>query len=150
VTRFRFLRIAVVGILILLAVQFELGMAVNLSPSLEDVPPVAGTVTAIWGALARVGEAALTHALLGTFLTVLALASLVLAIRSRARSVAVIGVFSFLVMALATVNGILFTLSGFKNDHFSHGMATLFLLAFSLHFVQACVLTVRLRRPNSR
>jgi len=65
---------------------------------------------------------------------------------SRARSVAVIGALSFLAMALASSNGVLFTLSGFKSDYYSHGMATLFLLAFSLHFVQVCVLTVKLRR----
>ena len=142
----RSLRVAVVAILILLALQFELGMAVNLSPSLEGVPPVAGSAAAIWGALARVGGAALTHALLGAFLTVVALAGLVLAVISGARSVAVIGVLSFLVMALATVNGVLFTLSGFKDDNYSHGMATTFLLAFSLCFVQVCVLSVRLNR----
>ena len=143
-TRFRSLRIVVVVMLILLAFQFEMGMAVNLSPSLEDVPPLAGTVPAIWAALAKVGGAALTHALLGTLLTVAALASLVLAVGSGARSVAVIGVASFISIALASVNGVLFTLSGFKNDHYSHGMATLFLLAFSLHFVQLCVLTLKL------
>jgi hypothetical protein len=60
--------------------------------------------------------------------------------------VAVIGALSFLAMALASSNGVLFTLSGFKSDYYSHGMATLFLLAFSLHFVQVCVLTVKLRR----
>jgi hypothetical protein len=146
VTRLKSLRVAAIVILILLTLQFELGMSVNLSPSLEQVPHLAGTATAVWGALVKVGGAALTHALLGASLTVIALASLVLAIISGDRSVAVIGIFSFLAIALAAVNGVLFTLSGFKDDNYSHGMATLFLLAFSLYFVQVCLLSVKLRR----
>ena len=145
-TRLRSLRVVVVAVLILLAFQYELGMSVNLSPTLQDVPPLAGTMSAIWGALARVGAGALTHAVLGSLLTVVAVASLVLAVTSGTRSVAVIGVLSFIAMVLATANGVLFTLSGFKDDSYSHGMASAFLLVFSLYFVQLCVLSVRLRR----
>jgi len=146
-TRLRSLRVAVIAMLILLALQFELGMAVNLSPGLQEVPPLAGTTAALWGALAKVGGASIPHAVLGTLLTVVALAGLVLAVTSGARSVAVLGVLSFVVIALATANGILFTMSGFKDNHYSHGMATAFLLAFSVHFVQLCTLSVKLRRP---
>jgi len=132
--------------LILLALQFELGMAINLSPNLEDVPPLAGTVAAIWAALAKVGGAALLHGLLGVFLTIAALASLALAVGSGARSVTVVGVISFITIAVASLNGVLFTMSAFKDDHYSHGMATLFLLSFSLYFVQLCIVAVKLRR----
>lgn len=144
--RLRFLRILVVGVLVLLALQFELGMAVNLSPSLQEVPPLATTFGAVWGALAKVGGDAVSHALLGTLLIVVALAHVFLAVTSGSKSVSAIGVFCFLGMALATVNGVLFTLSGFKNDNYSHGMATTFLVTFTLHFIQLCVLAVKLRR----
>jgi hypothetical protein len=49
--------------------------------------------------------------------------------------------------ALSATNGFLFTLSGFKNDGYSHGMATGFMVAFAMHFVLVCVLSVKLRRP---
>ncbi len=145
-TVLRPLRVFSIVFLILLAFQFELGMAVNLSPSLQEVPPPALSFAPLWTMLAKVGADALVHAVLGTALSVAGLAGLVLAILSRARMVAVTGVFSFLFLALAEANGILFALSGFKNDGYSHGMATGFLLAFSLSFVQVCVLSVRLRR----
>ena len=145
-TRLRSLRVVVIAILALLALQFELGMAVNLSPSLEVAAPLAGTPAAIWGALATVGGAAVTHALLGIFLTLVTLASLVFAVLSGAKSVAVIGILSFIAMALASSNGVLFTLSGFRNDGYSHGMSTMFLVVYSLNFIQVCVLTVKLRR----
>ncbi|MGO9412596.1 MAG: hypothetical protein ACLQCB_17830 [Spirochaetia bacterium] len=144
-TKLRALRLTTIIMAVLLALQFELGMAVNLSPALEVVPPVAGTPAAVWSALAKVGADALTHAVLGSLLTVLALANLVLAITSGARSVALIGALAFVCIAMASANGILFTLSGFKDDHYSHGMATTFLLGFALHFIQVGILTVRLR-----
>ena len=58
-----------------------------------------------------------------------------MALRSGAIAVAIMGGVSFLLIAMAAVNGVLFTLSGFKNDHYSHGMATAFLLSFSALFV---------------
>ena len=140
------LRVLSIIFLILLAVQFEFGIAVNLSPSLQEVSPIAGSVPALWTALAKVGADALVHALLGTALSVAGLVGLILSILSRRGTVVVVGVLSFLCLALAEINGILFTLSGFKNDGYSHGMATGFLLAFSLYFVQVCVLSVKLRR----
>jgi hypothetical protein len=145
--RLRALRVFTVVMLILLAMQFELGIALNLSPSLQEVPPLSGSAAAVWGALARVGGEALTHALLGTLLTLAALAGLALSARSGSRSVTVFGILSFLALALAELSGVLFTTSGFKNDGDSHGMATGFLLGFSLNFVQLCILSVKLRRP---
>jgi hypothetical protein len=148
--RLKALRIAVIVTVILLAFQFELGMAVNLSPNLQEVPPLAGTLAAIWAALSKVGGDAVTHALLGGLLTILAAANLVLALASRSRSAGLIGALSFLSIALASVNGVLFTLSGFKNDNYSHGMATTFLVAFSLHFIQLGFLTIRVRKLEGR
>jgi hypothetical protein len=145
-TVLRPLRVFSIVFLVLLAFQFELGMAVNLSPSLQEVPPPAVSFAPLWTALAKVGADALVHALLGTALSVAGIVGLVLAILSRGKMMLVIGVFSFLFLALAEANGVLFALSGFKNDGYSHGMATGFLLAFSLYFVQVCVLSVKLRR----
>ena len=145
-TLLRTLRVFSIVLLILLAFQFELGMAVNLSPSLQEVPPLAGSLSALWSALSKVGADALLHALLGTALSVAGLVGLVLSILPRKRIVAVMGVLSFLFLALAETNGILFTLSGFKNDGYSHGMATGFLVAFCLYFVQVCMLSAKLRQ----
>jgi hypothetical protein len=145
-TFLRPLRVFSIVLLILLALQFELGMVLNLSPSLQEVPPPAGSVAALWTALAKVGAEALLHAVIGTALSIAGVVGLVLAIMSCERVVAVTGALSFLFLALAEINGILFTLSGFKNDGDSHGMATGFLLAFSLYFIQVCVLSVKLRR----
>ena len=145
-TLLRTLRVFSIVLLILLAFQFELGMAVNLSPSLQEVPPLAGSLSALWSALSKVGADALLHALLGTALSVVGLVGLVLSILPRKRIVAVMGVLSFLFLALAETNGILFTLSGFKNDGYSHGMATGFLVAFCLYFVQVCMLSAKLRQ----
>ena len=71
------------------------------------------------------------HALLGTALVAAGLVGLVLSILSGSRIIVAMGIGSFLFLALAELSGILFTLSGFKDDGDSHGMATGFLLAFS-------------------
>ena len=137
------LRIAVIVLLALLALQFELGMAVNLSPNLKEVPPVG--VADLWKVIASVGEDALAHAVLRIVLVAAAVVGLVLSLLARAASVSVIGVIAFLGTTVAAVNGVLFTLSGFKNDGYSHGMATGFLVAFTLWFVQVCLVSARLR-----
>lgn len=38
--------------------------------------------------------------------------------------------------------------TGFKNDNYSHGMATTFLLAFSPHFMLLGILTIRMRKAG--
>jgi len=144
--RLKSLRVLVIVMLSLLALQFELGMAVNLSPNLQEVPPLPSTDSAVWGALGKVGGEAVTHAVLGFLLTLAAVAVLIFCVASGSPSVMVIGILAFAGVVIATVTGILFTLSGFKNDGDSHGMATGFLVAFSLHFVLLCILSVKLRR----
>ena len=49
--RLKALRNMVIIMVVLLAFQFELGMAVNLSPNLQEVPPVAATLAATGAAL---------------------------------------------------------------------------------------------------
>jgi len=132
---FKGLRVAVVTLIVFLAFQFELGMAINLSDP-PNIPPISFSLHNVLGALNQVGSIALVHALLGTVLTVLALVTLVLALASKIRSVQVFGVLGFLSMTLAATSGVLFVLSGYQNDHYSHGMATNFILTFVFYFLE--------------
>ena len=145
-TRFRFLRVFAIVILAILALQFELGMNVNLSPELKEVPPLAPSISAIWGALHAVGGSATIHALMGSFLVIVTLAALILSVTSRSTSVGIIGALCFVTTTSAAFTGVLFTMSGFKGDGLSHGMATNFLLSFALHFVLVCILSVKVHR----
>jgi hypothetical protein len=129
------LRITVVTILVFLALQFEFGMAINLSDP-PDIPPLSFSFTGVLGALNVIGPVALLHAILGTVLTIVSMISLVLALGSKIRRVQVFSVLGFLSMALAASSGLLFVLSGFQNDHYSHGMATNFILTFAFYFIE--------------
>ncbi len=134
--RIKYLRAFVILILILLALQFELGMAVNLSPNLVDIPGVPFSVSGVVGNLQQVGSIALVHASLGIFLMIVTLANLVLSAVSKVRSALVFGSLGFLFIVLAAFNGIFFTVSGFQMDGFSDGMATSFILAFTFFFLE--------------
>lgn len=132
---FKGLRVTVVTLIVFLAFQFELGMAINLSNP-PNIPPISFSLSNVLGALNQVGSVALLHAVLGTVLTILALITLVLAMASGIRSVQIFGVLGFLSMSLATISGLLFVLSGYQNDHYSHGMATNFILSFVFYFLE--------------
>ena len=129
------LRVTVIIFLVLLAIQLEFGMAVNLS-DLPSLSPFSLSLSNLLGALDQAGAIALIHASLGTILTILSVASLIMSLVSRIRSVQVVGVLSCLTTILAEANGILFVLSGFQNDNYSHGMATGFILTFGLFFLE--------------
>jgi hypothetical protein len=145
--RFRTLRVIVIVMLSLLVIQFELGMNVNLSPDLKEIPPVALSFPAVWGALSAVGGSSIVHAFLGTFLVLAGLLVLVLSVLSKSTSIAVMGTLCFATTAVAAICGVLFTVSGFKDDGLSHGMATNFIVSFALHFVLLSILFVKMRRP---
>jgi hypothetical protein len=132
---FKGLRVAVVTLIVFLAFQFELGMTINLSDP-PNIPPISFSLPNVLGALNQVGSVALVHAVLGTVLTILALITLVLALASGIRNVQVFGVLGFVSMALAAISGLLFVLSGYENDHYSHGMATNFILTFGFYFLE--------------
>jgi len=140
------LRVFVIVMLALLALQYELGIATNLSPNMKEVPPVG--LAELDKLLASVGPAAVLHATLGVLLLVAAVAALVLSILAAGPALVVTGIIAFVGTALAFLNGILFSLGGFKDDGYSHGMATGYLVAFSLYFVQLTITWVRLRRPT--
>lgn len=76
------------------------------------------------------------HAGLGGCLVIISMISLILALRSRIRSVQVFGILAFLATLLAATTGLLFVLSGFQNNGDTHGMATNFILAFAFCFLE--------------
>ncbi len=131
----KFLRVLVIVLLVLLAVQFEFGMTVNFAdpPSLA---PIGLTVSGVSEALNQVGAVAVIHASLGAWLVIFSVLNLVLGLRSRVRWVQVFGSLAFIATSLAATTGLLFVLSGFQNDGDSHGMATNFLLAFAFYFLE--------------
>ncbi len=129
------IRVAVITLIVLLAIQFEFGMAVNLS-NLPSLAPFGFSFSTILSALNQAGAVAVVHAILGTILTILSLFSLIMALASKIRSVQIFGGLGFLAMALAEINGVIFVLSGFQNDNYSHGMATMFILTFGFYFLE--------------
>lgn len=145
-TRLKVLRVFTIAVLALIALQFELGMNVNMSPNLHEVTPLAFSVAAILAALHSISAIATTHAIVGTFLVLATLITLLISVASRQRSIIVIGILCFITTATAAYTGVLFTLSGFRNDGFSYGMSTNFLLTFALHFVQVCILSVKIHK----
>jgi hypothetical protein len=128
------LRIIVIGMLILLAVQFELGITVTLSDPAE-LPPFAFSLTRVSDALHAAGTTALAHAILGVWLAIFSLGMVFLAWRSGDRRVVAVATLAFLTAAGAAATGFLFTVSGFRDDGASHGMASNFLLTFTFFFL---------------
>lgn len=141
----KFLQAMVIVTLILLAIQYELGMVINLGPSLPDLSPFGFSLAAISDALHQVGSTVLTHAGLGSFIALLSILILVLSLRSKIRSVQIFGSLAFLTILVAMAGGILFTLSGFQEDRYSLAMASNFILAFISYFLELYFL-----KPDSR
>jgi hypothetical protein len=137
--RLRALQIIVMVVIFLLAIQFELGMAVNIAnpPTLSPIgSSLTGVSQGIGDALNQAGGAAPYHAGLGTLLVLFSLVNLVLSLRSGIRSVQVFGCLAFIATCLAATTGLLFVLSGFQNDGYSHGMATNFILSYTFYFLE--------------
>jgi hypothetical protein len=133
------LRITLVVLIVLLALQFELGTAVNLS-DLHAIPAFGFSVAAILSALAGAGGEAVVHGVLGTFLALGAFFALARSLAAPLLGVRILGVLLVLAMALAAINGYLFVLSGFHNDGYSHGMATGFIVTLLLCFLELYIL----------
>ncbi len=137
--RLKTLRVSVIVMLVLLALQFEFGMVVNMSNP-QDIPPFAFSVPAVSDALHGVGTVAVLHAAFGGVLLIFSLLILVLSLFSRLRGAQVFGVLGFLAIAFAANGGLMFVLSGFQQDSSSHAMATMFLTSFALYFLELYVL----------
>lgn len=143
--QFKTLRVMVVSTLILLSVQYELGMYINLSPNLPELAPFGFSLMKISEALHLAGPVALAHAVLGSLLTLLSTLNLIFSLKSRIKSVQIVGGLGFVTMLVAMAGGILFTLSGFTEDHYSLAMASNFILTFTCYFLELYVL-----KPDSK
>src|SRR5271157_69903 len=135
VKRVRTLRVMVITLLVLLAFQFELGMAVNIANP-PTIPPFGFSLVGVSDALYQAGGTAVFHAGLGCCLVIASMISLIRALRSRIKSVQVFGALAFLATLLSATTGLLFVLSGFQNNGDTHGMATNFILAFAFYFLE--------------
>ncbi len=137
--RVRALRPLVVIMLVLLALQYELGMAVNISnpPSL---PPVSPSLSVLSDALNKAGAVAVLHGSVGGLLLLLSLVLLVMSLLSHVRGAQIFGSLGFLAVLFAADGGSQFVLSGFQNDGRSHEMATMWLLSFVFYFLEVYVL----------
>jgi hypothetical protein len=142
--QFKSLRVIVIITLILLTIQYELGMVVNFSPNLPELPAFGFSLVKISEVLHQAGKVALAHAVLGSLLTLLSILTLILSLGSKIWSVQILGTLGFLSLVLAATGGILFTLSGFENDDYSLAMASNFILAFIFYFLELYLL-----KPNT-
>ncbi len=138
------LRVMVIPILALLGIQYELGIAVNMADS-ASIPPISFSIPNVSDALHGVGSVALWHAGLGGTLAILSLIGVVMSLMSKVRSLQIFGTLGFLSMLLAATGGLLFVVSGFQDDGYSHAMATNFILTFSFYFLELYFL-----KPDSR
>jgi heme A synthase len=118
------LRGASMGALVMLIVQFAVGMIVNLYATLPAGDHNAGFWSAIGRALAD-GPAALTvHAILGLLLIVSAVALLGRAIACRQVPVIVVSAIGLLAILFAAVSGAKFVGNGLNSASISMAMAT--------------------------
>lgn len=143
------LRILVIVTLILLVAQYELGMAVNLGPTLSKLPAIAVTNTQLRDYLNQAGVVAIIHAIVGSLLAIVGLVNLIVAQYSKKTSVRVLGILTFLTTLLAAGLGASYVASGFQNDGLSNGMATNFILTFSFYFIELYALKPESRRQIS-
>jgi hypothetical protein len=141
------LRVTVIVILFLLFIQYEFGMAVNIANP-ASIPPFSFSIPQISDALHQAGGVALIHAILGAWLVIFSIISLILSLRSKLRSAQVFGTLSFLAIIFAAGGGLFFVLSGFQSDHASHAMATNFLLSFALFFIELYVIKPEKAKAN--
>ncbi len=134
-SRLKRLQIMVIVMIVLLFLQYELGMATIMA----DIPPRSPfhfSIAAFRGALEQAGGVTPVHAIFGGIVVIVAVINLILALMTKIRSAQILGVLNFLFIIIAAGGGLFFVLSGFQNDHASHAMATNFLLAFAFSFIE--------------
>ncbi len=135
----RTLRVLVIVMLVLLGVQYELGMAANISNP-TPIDPFPYSSAAFTQALSGAGLVTELHADFGALLALFSLAVMIFSLLSRVRAVQIFGTLAFLSTLAAGDGGFLFVLSGFHSDNSSHQMATNFLLTFAFYFIELYVL----------
>jgi hypothetical protein len=118
-------------ILVLLTVQFLLGMWTNLFVAFPDV--VAGT-----NPFAQIFTNGLyvlaAHLILGFALFGVAIATLAFSFLAKIRILVRQGALGLGSITIAGISGLIFVLSGFQNDAFSFLMAVFFLFAFGVYY----------------
>ena len=132
--RYQGLRVMVIVLLTLLGLQYELGMAVNIGNP-PNLSPFGLSLNAVSNALHQAGLVAVLHASLGVWLVIFSVINLIFSLRTGLRSLQIFGSLAFVATCLAATTGVLFVMSGFMNDGFSHGMATNFLLSYTFYFL---------------
>ncbi len=129
------LQITAVVMLVLLFLQYEFGIA-TIMANPPSIPSFNFSFEAFRAALDQVGVVVLLHAGLGGWLVIFSVINLILALRTKTRSVQILGVLSFLSVVFAAGGGLFFVLSGFQDDHASHAMATNFILSVAFFFLE--------------
>ncbi len=133
------LRVFLIVILVLLGLQFELGMAVNIANP-TAIAPFPYSSAAFSDALRGAGILTEVHADFGALLALFSLVVMIYSLLSRVRGAQIFGTLAFLSTLAAGDGGLLFVLSGFHSDNSSHQMATNFLLTFAFYFIELYVL----------
>jgi hypothetical protein len=118
------LRINSLSAVVMLLVEYGLGMWVNLYAHIPARDHGKGTFTAFGAALAHGPVALAVHAVLGTLLLVTAIALIVRAALARKAAATVIGAIAFLAMVAAWLSGARFVGDAAGGASFGMAMAT--------------------------
>jgi hypothetical protein len=148
--RLKVARVHAIIMLAALALQYEFGMAFTFADPPKLTPFGFSAINEFNNALNRVGPVAQTHAGWGVIVALIAVASLIFALRTRLRRVQITGVLASLLTIGAGFMGQLFVQSGYQNDNYTHGMATFFLLSFASYFLELYFLKPAWARKEER
>jgi hypothetical protein len=118
------LRGASFGALVMLIVQFAIGIVVNLYVTVPSADHGSGFLTAIGRALSRGPAALATHAGLGLLIILAASGLIVRALLARHAAVLVLAVAGLLAILGAALNGVRFVESGAASASFAMALAT--------------------------
>jgi hypothetical protein len=128
------LLVSVVITLVLLTVQGFTGDSINLFAVFPE--PVTDTFTGFYQALLQAGGLTAFHAIEGLAIVLGAISIVVSAFRQRTTKVVrAFAVFGTTAVISAAIGGILFVLSGFKNDPNSAQMGGSYISAYASYFL---------------
>jgi hypothetical protein len=133
------LRRTTLAMIVLLLVQFAVGMAVNLYVKVPAGPKSGGFGTGIGRALSQGAPALVFHVIIGLLLILAAVGVLVQAIQVRRASVVTAGVVGLVALVGAAINGDRFVV--YSANGSSLAMALLFALALLMYVLALYSLT---------
>lgn len=124
---------AALGILGLLAVQFILGMTLNLFMTFPTYP---GNIVQSndYALLFAQYPILLLHFVLGFLLLIATIAALVFSLRSAVPHMKIIGILGFLSVLFALISGLVFVHYAFQNNFYSYTMSLGFIAAILAYF----------------